>query len=286
MGESSKGSNQRQDQDQGQDRVLAYDGDCGLCRVAMVGLHRLRLVPRERLRTIQSFDGELAQRLVVSGVHDELAVWDPGSDEIRTGSDGLLWALEESWVSPVLPLFRIAPVRAGLRVLYRLVAYNRRILSPPKPGLRCACDPSYHPKYRSALIVIALSAATASTLASVHIAAQAGGRAASWDPPFGLLVGALAIGASALALRGEERVNFLGHQGLATFWSQLVLMLAVLAAQPMGDPRLLTLAAVLAAVVFGYSMVRRFAVQGLGGGWRLAGLALFITGWCSAIFLG
>lgn len=274
------GESKSSDRDLG--RVLAYDGDCGMCRAAMVGLHGLRLVPRERLRTIQSFEGELAQRLVQSGVHDELAVWDPGSDEIRTGSDGLLWALEQSWISPLLPLLRIAPVRAGLRVLYRLVAYNRRILSPPDPGVRCACDPSYHPGYRWALVVIALVSVTALACASVHIQ----GAAPSRNSPVQLLVGALAIAPLAMGLRGESRVGFLGHLALAGFWSQLVMLLAAAASLAMGEPRLDVVAKVLAAAVFGYSMSRRLAVQSMGPRWMLASLALFAAGWGIAIFLG
>ena len=276
MGESSKAS------DRNQGRVLAYDGDCGLCRAVLAGLHGLRLVPRERSRTIQSFEGELAQRLIEAGVHDELAVWDPESDEIRTGSDGLLWALETSWSSPLLPLARIGPVRAGLRLSYRWVAYNRRLLSPPKPGLRCACDPSHHPAYRWALVVMAFVAATLLAFASAHIA----GPAPRWNPSGGLLVGALAVAPCALFLRGEARVDFLGHLGLATFWSQLMIVLAGLAFQPLGEPRLSIVPAVLASVVLAVSLSRRLAVQGLGRHWMLASLALFVTGWVVAISLG
>lgn len=277
MGDSPKSS------DRNPRRILAYDADCGLCRVVMAGLRGMRLVPRERLRTIQSFEGELAQRLVQAGVHDELAVWDPESDEIRTGSDGLLWALETSWIAPLLPLARIAPAGSGLRVLYRLVAYNRRLLSPPKPGIRCACDPSYHPAYRWALVVIALVAATLLTIAAAHVT----GSATGWNPPGALLLGALAITSCAIGLRGEARVDFLGHLGLATFWSQLVLALAVFAFQPLGqEPRASVLAAVLAGAVMAVSMSRRLAVQRLGRRWMLASLTLFVTGWVVAVFLG
>lgn len=140
------------------ERVICFDGDCGLCRVAVGALQTLRLVPPERCRPMQSFEGELAMRIADADAHNELAVWDEASDRIVTGSDGLLWAMEGSWLTPLLPVARLAPVRALLRFGYRLVAYNRRVLSPVPVGpIRCACDPDYRVVPRWSFIALAVT---------------------------------------------------------------------------------------------------------------------------------
>lgn len=125
--------------------VVCYDGDCRICRGVVGLLPRLGLVPSERLVTIQSYQGEVAVLLHAAGAHNELAVLDPESLEVRSGYEGLLWSFEGSWVGPLLPLARLAPLRLLLQVLYRLVAYNRRILSPVSGDrIRCACDPDFN----------------------------------------------------------------------------------------------------------------------------------------------
>jgi len=178
--------------------IVCYDGDCGLCRGWVVVLARLCIVPRERLAPFQSFDEELAGRLLDANVHNELAVLDPESGEVRSGVDGLLWAFEGSWLSPLLGLARPVPVRAMLRVLYRLVAYNRRVLSPVRGGgIRCACDPDFHLGLRLAFVL--LCAATALGV----------GWAAGLLAPAAALLGVL--GGAALARAGQARWDGLAH---------------------------------------------------------------------------
>lgn len=128
--------------------IVCFDGDCGLCRASVVLLQRAGLVPAERCRPVQSMGGELSIRLMEAGAHNEIAVWDEATDRIESGSDGLLWALEESWASPLVAMARPRPVRAILSFLYRMIAYNRRAISPVRPaqeGMACACDPDYAP---------------------------------------------------------------------------------------------------------------------------------------------
>ena len=94
---------------------------------------------------LQSYGDEVAARLLAAGAHNELAVFDPKTLEVRSGIDGIFWSLEGSWIRPLLPLLRLAPARLPLALLYRLVAFNRRILSPVRGGgMRCACDPDFH----------------------------------------------------------------------------------------------------------------------------------------------
>ena len=137
-------------------RTLVYDGDCSMCRKLSALAERRWLVGDARRLPHDAFQGETADRLTRAGIHNELAVIDEGSGEIRSGYDGILWLLERGMLRHLVPLLGFGPIRWLLRHDYRLVAYNRRILAPPARSVTCACDPDMHVGYRWAFIVVAL----------------------------------------------------------------------------------------------------------------------------------
>lgn len=186
-----------------------------MCRGAVELLARLALVPRSRLAAFQTFEEPDAGRLLDAGVHNELAVIHLDTREVRTGVEGLLWALEGSWASVLLILARPAPVRAALGLAYRLIAYNRRILSPVRTtGIRCACDPDFRLSLRVGFILLALLAAGSLGLL---VLGKPGPQAAG----IGVLL------AASLARTGPARADALAHAA----W---VGLLATLAAVPAG----------------------------------------------------
>lgn len=127
-----------------------------MCQEATALLVSLRLVRSAARRSHLEFDGEALARLQAAGFQDELAVLDVASGEIRSGSDGLLWILADSWAGPLARLCARTPLRQILRVPYRFVAFNRRFLSLPNPrGVRCACEPREHRGYNVAFILLA-----------------------------------------------------------------------------------------------------------------------------------
>lgn len=184
--------------------IVCYDADCGMCRMSVAALTRLGLVPKERMAPFQSFGDEVASKLLEANVHNELAVIDPESLEARSGIDGLLWAFEGSWLGPLLGLARTAPLRAVLRLVYRLIAYNRRVLSPLREdGIRCACDPDFHLGLRLGFIGVWAT----------------GALLVAWAA--GLLVSALVLlglfGGAALLRKGTARWDALAHAVWVTF---------------------------------------------------------------------
>ncbi|MDA1265196.1 MAG: hypothetical protein O2816_08985, partial [Planctomycetota bacterium] len=80
--------------------MVCFDGDCGMCRGSVELIVRLGLVERQRSAPFQSFDAEVAGKLLEANVHNELAVLDTDTGEIRSGIHGLLWACEGSWLAP------------------------------------------------------------------------------------------------------------------------------------------------------------------------------------------
>jgi predicted DCC family thiol-disulfide oxidoreductase YuxK len=243
--------------------VVCFDGDCGLCRASVELLARLGLVPRGRLAPFQSFDAKDAGRLLDAGVHNELAVMDPVTHEVRSGVDGLLWACEGSWVSGLLVLARPAPVRAVLRLAYRLVAYNRRILSPVRGGgIRCACDPDFHVGLRLGFIALALGA---SGLLGAFVLPR----------PLAFAAGQAVLLVAGLARSGQGRADALAHAA----WVGWLAGLAGIPAAVAGGGALLGLSF---AALLG-SAWRRHAAVGLT---KPAALGLAALASAAAIWVG
>lgn len=138
-------------------KILVYDGDCPMCWWISQRFVDLGLIREEFRRPFQAFDGERARAMGEAGIRNEMLVLDESSDELRAGIAGFLWLLEETRLGGLARLGRLAPVRAGLRVVYRTIAYNRRILAPPERGIVCECDPDPHRGFRT-LFLLTISA--------------------------------------------------------------------------------------------------------------------------------
>jgi hypothetical protein len=140
--------------------VIVYDGDCAMCTTAARFLVR-RGVPAEDVRPFSSFEGALAERLVAAGIRNEIAVLDPASDRIRSGAEGLFFALAGTRLRWATRIFDRRPLRGLASGLYRLVSFNRRVLSPVPPrAVPCACEPDDRPGLRWTLVAM-LYASTA-----------------------------------------------------------------------------------------------------------------------------
>ncbi|MDF1700899.1 MAG: hypothetical protein P1V36_07045 [Planctomycetota bacterium] len=135
-------------------KILVYDGDCRMCTQFSRVAEKRWLVGDAERRAADSFEGDEAVRLAEAGVHNELAVIEPASGEIRSGYDGILWLMRSGSLGWLTPLFARGPLAWLGRTDYRTVAYNRRILSPVSRSVTCACDPDLHRGYRWTFIVL------------------------------------------------------------------------------------------------------------------------------------
>lgn len=136
-------------------RILVYDGDCPMCRWISRRFAELGLIEEEQRRPFQEFEGEPASALEKAGIRNEMLVLDESSGEIRPGVRGFQWLLEGTRLRALATLLGLPPLRRGLSLLYRVVAYNRRILAPPSAGAVCECDPDPHRGFRAAFLVAA-----------------------------------------------------------------------------------------------------------------------------------
>ena len=219
-------------------RILVYDADCSMCtRLSRLAVRPWLVGDAER-RPHDAFAGEEARRLEAAGIRNELAVLDPGTGEIRSGYDGIVWLLRGGRLSWLAPLLSFGPLRWLLRHDYRLVAYNRRIFAPPRRAAACACDPDVHVGYRWAFILVALLwtglfAALGGGLFWTEQAFLAKAPAPGGAPPgtwwWGAIViaGWIAIAPLALRLPSPRGLDYLGHTAWIFAAMVLPLLLAV-----------------------------------------------------------
>lgn len=165
--------------------VLVYDGDCPLCERSTRALVRLGWIGADQRRAYQAYEGTTAEALWNAHIRNEMAVLEPSTGAIRSGFDGILWLLEGSRVRLLVLPFRIPPLRALGRLVYGLVAANRRAIAPPLPApgggrLRCACDPDDRPAYQLGFTVLVLAYALAGWLV---LERTLGAPLLAWLPP-------------------------------------------------------------------------------------------------------
>jgi predicted DCC family thiol-disulfide oxidoreductase YuxK len=264
-------------------KILVYDGDCPMCDAGSALVMRALRLPEERRKPFQSFEGEMAGRLLAAGMQDEMAVIDPASGEIRTGVPGILGLLRETragWVARLLDRPWLHP---ALSAAYHLVAYNRRTIAPPrrKPAFVCACDPEYRPGWLIALIAVLLAFALGMTgLFGAVVASETG-----LLSPARMLIAAgsgwVLLFLAALALPRETRLPFLGHLGMVMAGGLLVLAPSMLLA-PLLEGKWI-------AGVFLLSVAASFLLMLRSLRRRLAYLELspaWLAGWAAALWAG
>jgi len=265
------------------DKILVYDGDCPMCEAASALAMRILRLPGERRRAFQSFEGEMAGRLLAAGMQDEMAVIDPASGEIRTGVPGLLGLVRETRVAWAARLLDHQWLHPALSAAYHLIAYNRRTIAPPrrKPAFVCACDPEYRPGWLLALIVLLLGFALGMTaLFGAVVDVETG-----LSNPVQMLIAAgsgwVVLFLAALGLPKETRLPFLGHLGMVMAVGLLVLVPSMLLA-PLLDGRWM-------AGVFLFSIAASFLLMLRSLRRRLAYLELspaWLAGWAAALWAG
>ncbi|MDA1196321.1 MAG: hypothetical protein O2894_14220, partial [Planctomycetota bacterium] len=187
-------------------KILVYDGACALCTRASRLVERRWLVGSAERRALEDFDADGQIALLAAGVHNEMAVLEPGTGAIRTGYDGILWLLGGGALRAFVPVIARGPLAWLGRHDYRTVAFNRRILSPPIHDMACACDPDLHRGYRWSFIVACLVWMAVLTGALAWLAL---GRSA-WIGG-ALPLAWLLLAPAAVALPSPRGLDLLGH---------------------------------------------------------------------------
>lgn len=143
--------------------LLIYDGDCRLCDEASRRVVSWAGRELDARRTPEELDPETAVRVTAAGIRNEMAVVDPASGEIRTGLPAILAFLRDAPGIGALARAVDRPwLRGPLSIVYRTIAYNRRVIAPPPPrDIACACDPDPHLGFNALFLAVLLLVAAA-----------------------------------------------------------------------------------------------------------------------------
>jgi hypothetical protein len=266
-------------------KILVFDGDCPVCVSTVEGLERAGLVPAERRRAYQAFEGDVSVRLWDAGIRNEIAVLDESSGVIVSGVPGLLSILGDSWIGPLARLLSFAPLAALLSVAYRHIAYNRRIIASNPPGpIACACDPDFHLGYRLGFLFIvgalaSLGAYALGLTVPVHGEGGEPGSGVSMWITWG--AGWLAASLCALRLPFEAAITWLGHLVVTALVGMMFFVPAMLTSIALEGSAQLVVLGISGTGSLTYMtrmQLRRAKLQKLGAGWVVA--------WCLLLVLG
>lgn len=199
-------------------RLLVYDGECPLC-IGFSQLYvTLDLIPAAQRVPLLDLEPELIERLLALGFGNEMAVIESDRTKIRTGMEGILHLLGDTWARPIALVLGLPGFRQLCELVYRFVGANRRFLSLPKPrGPACACEPDEKPAYNVALIVLAGGLAF---LAARRFGGTGGNLAQPWR---WILLGLPALLLLSGTVPAGLRLRALGHIAVTTLMAGVVL---------------------------------------------------------------
>ena len=137
-----------------QEKFLAYDGDCPMCRSTVAMLIDWKLIRSEQARGNHELSPTDFETAYAAGMRNELVVIDPETRQVRIGTDGLLWIVRDNTGNHFLvQLLGLPGFRDLLRWGYQIISYNRRIISPPGHQIVCDCEPEVTTARRLSLVV-------------------------------------------------------------------------------------------------------------------------------------
>jgi predicted DCC family thiol-disulfide oxidoreductase YuxK len=273
--------------------MLLYDGDCPMCRGAVKLLERLGLARVISIRPWPQTDlpsEDLAER-----IRSEILLYVPDTREVLGGVPVLIRLIELhsrwSWLSSPL---KWPPASRLLSVLYRMIALNRRILSPPPHrSLPCACDPPENPGARRQLY-LTLLLFTLNGMAAFALAASSTGQLSeSSGDIFQWIASALLLGwipgwlAGLLLFPGRMREliqQSLVVSAIGGIWFLgLSLIIWITRLEGLLNVSMALVGFLVAAAAMDYSLMRRLRTLGFPGWvhgvWLLSTLALSTPLW-------
>lgn len=191
-------------------QYLLYDEDCRLCKwytgtfVKYGFLQKDARMPYHQGINDQrfSFDEERAR--------DEIALVSEDSQEVFYGIDSLLRVIGRKW-SWAERIGRFLPVYLFLKLLYKLVSMNRKIISPTACSTGCECSPHRSVFWRITFII--LSGLITSTIVNNYLSTVLGAYLRIHFAYLDLLFFIAQIGFQYLFFRLLHQKDFLTYAG-------------------------------------------------------------------------
>lgn len=150
--------------EEGQRYILIYDGSCPLCKSIVGALSHIGLL--EKVWAVRFEDMPPGECPAYDEVRSQVVLIDAISGRRLLGVSAFCELARIHGRYPHLTsLFCKPPVETLAGWIYKVIALNRRIISPPVEKAACACDPPFHLGYRLALWTLGLLIISLSVLA-------------------------------------------------------------------------------------------------------------------------
>lgn len=130
------------------DKIIIYDDDCPLCSAYTTSFVKTGLIKSENRKNFSTITSNLLQLIDVERSKNEIPVIEVQTNKVFYGVDGIVEILSQK-IKFVKPIATITPINWGLKKLYKLISYNRRVIVAKKTKeSNFNCTPHFNSTYR------------------------------------------------------------------------------------------------------------------------------------------
>lgn len=133
---------------------IFYDDNCPACSAYTAGFVRLGLLSPEGRVRFSQLDNSVHTQIDQNRARHEIALVDHEDKKTFYGVSSLLWLMFRKHRF-LFSLFTSFPLYHILLLLYRLISYNRRVISPVRDYFNQGiCSPDFHKGWRLVFVLI------------------------------------------------------------------------------------------------------------------------------------
>ena len=205
---------------------LLIDKNCPMCRVYGNGFVKAGLIDKNTICAYQDVPHESQLNIDFERAQNEIAMHDTTTGETTYGLQSIIKIISHE--SPVLKsLLRHKIVFNPLRVLYKFISYNRKVIAPfpPAEGSARLCEPSFNVPFRWAYIIfVALLTAVVVNAFTAHLFPHFGWTHSIQNELL-ICFGQVAWqGTATMLLLKENRLTYLGNMSTVSMIGAILLL--------------------------------------------------------------
>lgn len=143
------------------DKIIIYDDSCPMCNWYTGAFVKTGLLQKNGRQAFTNIDPQLLQLIDINTCRNEIPLINTANKTVLYGTDALIDVVGSKF--PFIKTVGTIPfLRRLLKVLYKLISYNRRtIVAPTIANKGFDCTPDFNVKYRFAFILIGFLATIA-----------------------------------------------------------------------------------------------------------------------------
>lgn len=146
------------------DTYILYDDDCPACSAYTAGFVKVRILSPEGRKKFSEAGIDFISKVDKNRARHEIALLDLNQGKTFYGLNSLLWLMFRN-NKFLYSVFTSFPLYQILYFVYKIISYNRRVISPTKdyfnPGV---CAPDFHSIWRLVFVLLSGLVTTAVAL--------------------------------------------------------------------------------------------------------------------------